>query len=139
LDTGLLLTLLNNSAGSTTQLSTDVVSATASDLVNKGSLTELVAGCELIKYARPNIKQELYYWENLSKNASSEVDYILSRNMQIIPLEVKAGTSGKMKSLRYFMHKKQLSYAIRCSLENFARLEDDGIDIIPLYALSNLF
>lgn len=135
LDTGLLLT----SAGSTTQLSTDVVSATASDLVNKGSLTELVAGCELIKYARPNIKQELYYWENLSKNASSEVDYILSRDMQIIPLEVKAGTSGKMKSLRYFMHKKQLSYAIRCSLENFARLEDDGIDIIPLYALSNLF
>jgi predicted AAA+ superfamily ATPase len=139
LDTGLLLTLLNNSAGSTTQLSTDVISATASDLVNKGSLTELVAGCELIKYVRPNIKQELYYWENLSKNASSEVDYILSRNMQIIPLEVKAGTSGKMKSLRYFMHKKQLSYAIRCSLENFARLEDDGIDIIPLYALSNLF
>ena len=139
LDTGLLLTLLNNSAGSTTQLSTNVISATASDLVNKGSLTELVAGCELIKYARHNIKQELYYWENLSKNASSEVDYILSRDMQIIPLEVKAGTSGKMKSLRYFMHKKQLSYAIRCSLENFARLEDDGIDIIPLYALSNLF
>ena len=69
------------------------------------------------------------------------MDYILSRDMKIVPLEVKAGTSGKMKSLRYFIEKKQLSYAIRCSLENFARIEDDGIniDIIPLYAISNLF
>ena len=139
LDTGLLLTLLNSSAGSNILASADVVSATAADLVNKGSLTEMVAGCELIKYARPNIKQELYYWENLSKNASSEVDYILSRDMKIVPLEVKAGTSGKMKSLRHFMEKKQLSYAIRSSLENFARLENNGIDIVPLYALSNLF
>jgi predicted AAA+ superfamily ATPase len=141
LDTGILLALLNNSSGSNMQVSADVVSAAASDLVNKGSLTELVAGCELIKHAKPNSKHELYYWENLNKNATAEVDYILSRDMKIVPLEVKAGTSGKMKSLRYFMEKKQLSYAIRCSLENFARIEDDGIniDIIPLYAISNLF
>ena len=141
LDTGILLALLNNTSGSNMQVSADVVSAAASDLVNKGSLTELVAGCELIKYAKPNSKHELYYWENLNKNATAEVDYILSRDMKIVPLEVKAGTSGKMKSLRYFMEKKQLSYAIRCSLENFARIEDNGIniDIIPLYAISNLF
>ena len=136
LDSGLLLTLLNYTTNSS--LSSDIVSATAADLVNKGSLTEMVAGCELIKYAKPNIKQELYYWENLSKNATAEVDYILSRNMQLVPLEVKAGTSGKMKSLRYFMEKKKISYAIRSSLENFSRLEADGVDIIPLYALSNI-
>ena len=139
LDTGLLLSLLNNTINNNTQISTEILSSTAADLVNKGSLTEMVAGCEIIKYSKPNIKQSLFYWENLSKNASSEVDYILSQNMQIIPLEIKAGTSGKMKSLRYFMEKKTLSYAIRSSLENFARLEDVGIDIIPLYALSNLF
>ncbi len=136
LDSGLLLTLLNHTTNAS--LSSEVVSATAADLVNKGSLTEMVAGCELIKYAKPNIKQELYYWENLSKNATAEVDYIVSRNMQLVPLEVKAGTSGKMKSLRYFMEKKKISYAIRCSLENFSRLEADGVDIIPLYALSNI-
>ena len=38
-----------------------------------------------------------------------------------------------------FMEKKKITSAIRCSLENFSRLENDGIDIIPLYALSNLF
>lgn len=139
LDTGLLLTLLSNSVGGNMQISTAVLSSTAADLVNKGSLTEMVAGCEIIKYLKPNIKQDLYYWENLTKNASSEVDYILSYNMQIVPLEIKAGIGGKMKSLRYFMEKKQIKYAIRSSLENFSRLDNEGIDIIPLYALSNLF
>ena len=139
LDTGLLLTLLSNSVGGNIQISTEILASTAADLVNKGSLAEMVAGCEIIKYLKPNIKQDLYYWENLNKNASSEVDYILSYNMQIVPLEIKAGIGGKMKSLRYFMEKKQIKYAIRSSLENFSRLDNEGIDIIPLYALSNLF
>jgi predicted AAA+ superfamily ATPase len=139
LDTGLLLTLLSNSVGGNIQISTEILASTAADLVNKGSLAEMVAGCEIIKYLKPNIKQDLYYWENLTKNASSEVDYILSYNMQIVPLEIKAGIGGKMKSLRYFMEKKQIKYAIRSSLENFSRLDNEGIDIIPLYELSNLF
>lgn len=139
LDSALLLCLLNMNIGGTHQITADILTATAADLVNKGSLTEMVAGLELIKYASPKRKYPLFYWENLAKGATAEVDYILSRDMQIVPLEVKAGTSGKMKSMRYFMEKKKLSYAIRSSLENFARLENDGIDIIPLYALSNLF
>lgn len=139
LDSALLLCLLNMNIGGTHQITKDILTATAADLVNKGSLTEMVAGLELIKYASPKRNYPLFYWENLAKGATAEVDYILSRDMQIVPLEVKAGTSGKMKSMRYFMEKKKLSYAIRSSLENFARLENDGIDIIPLYALSNLF
>lgn len=46
--------------------------------------------------------------------------------------------SGKMKSLRLFMQKKHLTHAIRSSMENFSQLENDGIDIIPLYAIANL-
>ena len=139
LDSGLLLCLLNMNTGSRRQITEDILTATAADLINKGSLTEMVAGLEQIKYASPKRKYPLYYWENLAKGTTAEVDYILSRDMQIVPLEVKAGTSGKMKSLRIFMEKKKITHAIRCSLENFSRLENDGIDIIPLYALSNLF
>lgn len=98
----------------------------------------MVAGLELIKYSSPIQKPELYYWENLSNGTTSEVDYIINRNMQVVPIEVKSGTSGKMKSLRVFMQKKHLHYAIRCSLENFSRLEQDGMDILPLYAMSNI-
>jgi len=53
-----------------------------------------------------------------------------------------------MKSLYYFMQKKHITEAIRCSLENFALLENldkqqpeiiRRIKIIPLFAVSNLF
>ena len=67
--------------------------------------------------------------------------------MKVMPIECKAGTSGKMKSLRLFMRNKHLNDAYRYSLENFALLEnqdaqDDNavrrIAVTPLYAISNL-
>lgn len=138
LDSGLLLCLLNMGNYGTNPLTASILSDTAADLVNKGSLTEMVAGLELIKYGSPLQRPELYYWENLSNGTTSEVDYIINRNMQVVPIEVKSGTSGKMKSLRIFMEKKHIHYAIRCSLENFSRLEQENIDILPLYAMSNI-
>ena len=64
-------------------------------------------------------------------------------NRSMLPIEVKSGTSRKMKSLRLFMQKRHLHHAIRTSLEKFRTIEyTDGedadtvcrIDIIPLYA-----
>ena len=63
-----------------------------------------------------------------------------------MPIEVKSGVSGKMKSLRLFMQKKNITNAIRTSLENFGKIaikddvngEERQIRILPLYALSNL-
>ncbi len=138
LDSGILLYLLNMEANGAQEIKQDILTATAADLVNKGSLTEMVAGLELIKYNNTKCRPELFYWVNTDKGTTSEVDYILSRDMKVLPMEVKSGTSGKMKSLRLFMQKKQLTRAIRCSMENFSRLENDGIDIIPLYAISNI-
>lgn len=138
LDSGLLLRLLGmENMGNLTEMSRLVLVGTASDLVNKGSVTEMVAGLELLKYNTPLQRHDLYYWQNLSRGAQAEVDYVLVRDMQVVPLEVKAGTSGSMKSLYQFMDMKHLDYGIRSSLENFGRL--GRVDIIPLYALSNLF
>ena len=139
LDSGLLLCLLNLDLEGAKELTQDILTATAAELVNKGSLTEMVTGWELIKYALPKQKHDLFYWENISNGATSEVDYIVVKNRKIVPIEVKSGTSGKMKSLRLLMQKKQLNFAVRCSLENFAQLEDDNIDIFPLYAISGLY
>ncbi|MDE5745652.1 MAG: ATP-binding protein, partial [Paramuribaculum sp.] len=74
---------------------------------------------------------------------------VIAKNARCLPVEVKAGTSGKMKSLRLFMNKKGLTSGIRSSLENFGLLEvsdtdDKGqtikrtIGILPLYALWRL-
>lgn len=136
MDSGLLLRLLGMENAGVSEMSRLILVGTASDLVNKGSLTEMVAGLELLKYNTPSQKHDLYYWQNLSRGAQAEVDYVIARDMKIIPVEIKAGTSGSMKSMYQMMNDKQLSYGIRSSLENFGKLEK--VDIIPLYALSNL-
>ena len=138
LDSGLLLRLLGlENTGGTSEMSRLVLVGAASDLVNKGHITEMVAGLELLKYNTPVQRHDLYYWQNLSRGAQAEVDYVIVKDMRVVPLEVKAGTTGSMKSMYQFMEEKHLTYGIRTSLENFGKLEK--ADIIPLYALSNLY
>lgn len=138
LDSGLLLRLLGleNMRG-TSEISKLILVGAASDLVNKGHITEMVAGLELLKYNSPLQRHDLYYWQNLSRGAQAEVDYITVKDMKVVPLEIKASTTGAMKSMYRFMEEKHLTYGIRTSLENFGKLEK--VDIIPLYALSNLY
>ena len=148
LDSGLLLRILDMDLGGARQLTDLIIAGTAEDLVNKGGLTEMVLGWELVKYNNPRSQHDLYYWENTAEGTRSEVDYIIARDMQVLPIECKSGTSGKMKSLHLFMRYKHLTDAIRCSLENFALLESNDkqdndahrrVSIIPLFAISNLF
>lgn len=144
LDTGLMLRLLNMAMGDITEITTLILTATVADLVNKGPMAEMLAGLELLHYRTPNLNQELFYWLRQVKNATAEVDYILSRKAQLLPFEVKAGVQGGMRSLWDYMRERKLSQAIRCSLENFGEFDytDDKADgavrhvrIIPLYAI----
>ena len=147
LDTGLMLRLLNMSLGDITAVTTQILTSSASDMVNKGPMAEMLAGLELLHYLSPNLHHELFYWVRQAKNSTAEVDYVLPHDMQVLPFEVKAGVQGGMKSLWDFMRDKRLTQAVRCSLENFGRF--DYIDakagnavrhitIIPLYAVSQL-
>ena len=146
LDSGLLLRILDLDFGGSKEYINLILSGAADELVNKGGIAELILGWELVKYGSPRTQHDLYYWENISSGSSSEVDYIIARDMQVLPIECKAGTSGKMKSLRLMMKNKKLTSAIRCSLENFSKIEftDENdsttkqIQITPLYAISNI-
>jgi len=147
LDTGLMLRLLNMSMGDITALTSQILTASAADLVNKGSVAEMLAGLELLHYLSPNLHHELFYWMRQAKNATAEVDYVLPHNMQVLPLEVKAGVQGGMKSLWDFMGDKKLTQAVRCSLENFGQFDHveakaenaiRHVTIVPLYAISQL-
>lgn len=149
LDTGLLLRVLAMNYDDDKELTRLILAGEAPDLVNKGIVAELTVGLELMKSSNPQSKYDLFYWENLERNATSEVEYVIAKNAKCLPIEVKAGTSGKMKSLRVFMGKKGLTAGIRSSLENFGLLEvydNDGagqpvrraIGILPLYAVWKL-
>ena len=148
LDCGLLLRIMDLDLGGARDLTELIIAGTAEDLINKGSLTEMVLGWELVKYNSPRMQHELYYWENTAEGTRSEVDYIIAREQKVIPIECKAGRSGKMKSLYEFMNHKHLTEAVRCSLENFSELEyvdkkDNDlvrrVQIIPIFAISDLF
>ena len=148
LDSGLLLRILDMDLGGARQLTDLILAGTAGDLVNKGGIAEMVLGWELVKYNSPRSQHELYYWENTAEGTRSEVDYIIARDLRVLPVECKAGVSGKMKSLYEFMRQKHLTHAVRCSLGNFDTIEQcdkkdhDAIRhvrILPLFAISNLY
>lgn len=105
-------------------------------VINKGNLAELFVGLELLKSNSPNQQTSLYYWQRENNGSNAEIDYLITQNQNIIPLEVKAGTSGSMQSMRIFMQEKKSLKGIRCSLENFAQLEN--IEVVPMYAITNL-
>ncbi len=145
LDTGLMLRLLNMTMGDTSAITAQILTATAADLVNKGPMAEMLAGLELLHYLTPNLHHDLYYWVRQAKNSTAEIDYLLSRDMKVLPFEVKAGVQGGMKSLWDFMREKKLDQAVRCTLENFGKFdyidaEAEGavrhVEVYPLYALS---
>ena len=56
---------------------------------------------------------ELYYWQRTG-GRSGEVNFIVQMQGRILPIEVKAGAAGAMKSLHQFMHDKGLPLAVRC-------------------------
>ena len=145
LDTGLMLRLLNMTMGDTSAITAQILTATAADLVNKGPMAEMLAGLELLHYLTPNLHHDLYYWVRQAKNSTAEIDYLLSRDMKVLPFKVKAGVQGGMKSLWDFMREKKLDQAVRCSSENFGKFdyidaEAEGavrhVEVYPLYALS---
>lgn len=144
LDTGLMLRLLNMTMGDVTQITSQILTANATELVNKGPMAELIVGLEMLRYRSPNIRHELFYWTRLSKSSQAEIDYVTEHIQGVLPVEVKVGTQGGMKSLWMFMQDKKLSNAVRCSLENFGcfdnKDDDNGIVrhvcICPLYAIS---
>lgn len=144
LDSAIALTMLGIDDASNTNIK-DILVADNIDLVDKGSITEMVAGLEILKYMNPHSRHSLYYWENLAKGSQSEIDYIIAKRGKIVPIEVKSGIKGSMASLHYFLRQRadnsNLGNAIRCSLENFGRITggDRDIDIVPLFAMSTIF
>jgi len=130
LDTG----LLQQSAG--LRLA-DYLVAQNTEMLNKGRIAEIFAGLEMIKYEAAENRPQLYYWHREKRGSTAEVDYLFNDNGTIKPVEIKSGSSGKMQSMHQFLNEREATRGIRISMENFGTY--DKIEVIPLYAISNLF
>ncbi len=82
-------------------------------LINKGAIAEQFVGQELITHQPSFDHAALFYWHKERREGSAEVDYIIQHKHYIIPLEVKAGKSGRLKSLQIFMHEKNSPVGIK--------------------------
>lgn len=71
----------------------------------------------------------LYYW---SSQGTAEIDFLIYNEDGIIPIEVKAASNVKSKSLESYIKKYHPMYAIRLSTKNFGY--ENNIKSIPLYA-----
>ncbi len=104
--------------------------------INSGALAEQFVGQELLAYADPYMSQQLYYWERDKKGAMAEVDYVIQADSRILPVEVKAGTTGSLKSLTQFLQEKQVPFGIRISQHPLSF--HDQILSVPLYLIGQL-
>lgn len=88
------------------------------DLTNFGALAEQVVGQLLRVNFPPYIEPNLYYWLRAEKGSNAEIDYVIEHKNKVIPIEVKAGSTGSLKSLHLFMAAKKLSLAIRINSDH---------------------
>lgn len=82
-------------------------------LVNSGGVAEQLVGQQLRTLFPPFAPPSLNYWQRTEKGANAEIDYVIQYKNQIVPVEVKAGSTGALKSLHLFMESKGRSLAVR--------------------------
>jgi len=110
LDVGLLCCALGLKA-TELHLAEDLV------LVNSGAVAEQFAGQHLLYAGESYAEPELCYWNREQRSSSSEVDYLFAHGSQVVPVEIKAGKVGSLKSLHVFAAEKGSARAVRLNTD----------------------
>lgn len=107
------------------------------NFVHQGKLAEQLVGQHLLYDQPPYQTPELHYWAREEKNASAEVDYVVSAGSQVIPIEVKSGKSGSLRSLHLFLKEKKLPLGVRFNSEPPTVLKEKDFTLVsfPFYLL----
>ena len=93
-----------------------------------GSWAEQFVGQQLICNHSTNLK----YWARTNKNSNAEVDYVIENDGEIIPIEVKFGVSGKLRSLHLLLSENpQIKKALVFSKAKIGIHEK--IQFLPIY------
>ena len=82
---------------------------------NKGGLAEQFVGQQLRACQTPLESGQLFYWQRTGGRLG-EIDYVTQHGNRLVPVEVKSGSAGSMKSLHQFMAEKKLNFAVRFNI-----------------------
>ena len=116
-----------------TRLDMDILIEKELLLLNRGALAEQFVGQELLAYQDPYEEPQLYFWARDKKNSQAEVDYLINVGSTIVPIEVKAGKTGRLKSLQLLLEENRLPVGLRISEKKLER--EGNIISIPLYMI----
>jgi len=109
-------------------LQTDLLS------IFRGALAEQFVGQELISAGH----DDLFYWSRQAKSSNAEVDFLIETNAEIVPVEVKSGPSGSLKSLHILFNSyPNIQKAFVFSDSPFGGIPEQKITFIPLYYVSS--
>lgn len=86
-------------------------------LANKGAIAEQLAGQALRLTGASFMEPDLFYWTREQKGSAAELDYLYAHGPQVVPIEVKAGATGSLKSLHQFMAGRQLELGVRLNTD----------------------
>ncbi len=84
---------------------------------NEGGLAEQFVGQQILTFGPEYIDKQLYYWSRNKKNSEAEIDYLIEIDRSILPVEVKAGKAGTLKSLHIYMAEKKKNIALRVNAD----------------------
>jgi predicted AAA+ superfamily ATPase len=78
----------------------------------QGKITEHIVGQEILA-ANYNVLNTLHFWVREKKQSDAEIDFLYRFDGQMVPVEVKSGASGKLRSLLQFLEISEISVAVR--------------------------
>ena len=96
----------------------------------KGALAEQFVGQEFLASGQ----KELFYWARNAKSSNAEVDYLIAKNGNIVPIEVKNSASGRLKSLHLLLKMyPNCKNAYVFSDARFGQIPKQKLTFLPLY------
>ena len=104
--------------------------------MNQGELMEQFVAQEIMAHADFHQQAKLFYWHREAKSSNAEIDFIILKEGQIVPVEVKSAHTGAMKSMHLFLETHpQSTFGLKISTGLFAK--QDKLVEIPVYALES--
>jgi predicted AAA+ superfamily ATPase len=118
-------------------------------MANEGAIAEQAVGQALRVVEPPFHEPKLYYWARETRGAEAEVDYLVQLGTRIVPIEVKAGATGALRSLHGLMAARRWKRAVRFnadrpSVTQISTLTSSGgratyeLVSLPLYLAANV-
>lgn len=95
-------------------------------------ITQEIISLNTLNYKKPN------FWVREKTQASSEVDLVIAYKDKVIPVEIKSGATGSLRSLHQFIEQCPHHYAVRLYAGNFSIEEHHTPDKKKAYKLMNL-